>query len=153
MTKPIRPRQAWIVAALLMVGACRGGEKKADTSAEAKQETQASKVIALESGLQYEALASGSGRSPSATDSVTVHYRGTLSDGSEFDSSYGRGEPTTFPVNRVIRGWTEALQLMKEGDKWRLTIPPQLAYGAPGVPGKIPGNATLVFEVELIRVN
>jgi FKBP-type peptidyl-prolyl cis-trans isomerase FkpA len=84
---------------------------------------------------------------------VTVHYAGTLTDGTEFDSSYKRGKPATFPLNRVIPGWTEGLQLMKEGSKFRFTIPPDLGYGARGVPGTIPPNSTLVFEVELISVN
>lgn len=110
-------------------------------------------VITLESGLQYKVLEEGSGKSPQATDTVTVHYRGTLIDGSEFDSSYGRGEPATFPVGGVIAGWTEALQLMKEGAKWQLVIPPSLAYGERGAGPVIGPNATLVFDVELISVN
>jgi FKBP-type peptidyl-prolyl cis-trans isomerase len=110
-------------------------------------------VVTTKSGLQYEVLASGAGKSPTATDRVTVNYRGTLTDGTEFDSSYKRGQPAVFPVNRVIPGWTEALQLMKEGDKWKLTIPPQLAYGERGAGKLIPPNSTLVFEVELIKVN
>jgi FKBP-type peptidyl-prolyl cis-trans isomerase len=143
-----------MAVALLMSSACKTGSEPAGTATEAaKPASPATGTVTLPSGLQYDVLTPGSGRTPGATDSVTVHYRGTLTDGTEFDSSYGRGEPATFPVNRVIRGWTEALQLMKEGDKWRLTIPPQLAYGERGVPGRIPANSTLVFEVELIRVN
>lgn len=111
------------------------------------------KIVTTDSGLMYEVLESGEGASPGETDKVTVHYRGTLEDGTEFDSSHKRGQPAQFPVNRVIRGWTEALQLMKEGDKWRLTIPPDLAYGSRGAGAKIPPNATLIFEVELIKVN
>ena len=88
---------------------------------------------------------------PKVTDSVTVHYRGTLTNGNEFDSSHKRGQPATFQVGKVIRGWTEALQLMKEGSKWELFIPPQLAYGDRGT-GSIPPNSTLIFEVELISV-
>jgi FKBP-type peptidyl-prolyl cis-trans isomerase len=110
-------------------------------------------VVTTASGLQYEVLVNGTGKSPTATDKVTVNYVGTLADGTEFDSSYKRGQPAVFPVNRVIPGWTEALQLMKEGDKWRLTIPPQLAYGERGAGKLIPPNSTLVFEVELIKVN
>jgi FKBP-type peptidyl-prolyl cis-trans isomerase FklB len=109
-------------------------------------------VKSLESGLQYKVIEKGSGATPKATDSVTVHYRGTLTDGTEFDSSYTRNKPATFGVNRVIPGWTEALQLMQEGDKWQLFIPPQLAYGERGAGGKIPPNSALIFEVELISV-
>ena len=108
-------------------------------------------VTSLPSGLQYKILAEGSGKAPKATDSVTVHYRGTLTNGTEFDSSHKRGQPATFQVGKVIRGWTEALQLMKEGSKWQLFIPPQLAYGDRGT-GPIPPNSTLIFEVELISV-
>lgn len=110
-------------------------------------------VITLASGLQYKILKQGTGKSPKATDSVTVNYRGTLIDGTEFDSSYKRGEPATFPVNGVIAGWTEALQLMKEGSKWQLFIPSSLAYGERGAGGTIGPNASLIFEVELISVN
>lgn len=109
-------------------------------------------VVTLDSGLQYKVLASGSGASPNADSKVEVHYRGTLIDGTEFDSSYKRGEPASFPVSGVIAGWTEALQLMKEGDKWQLAIPPQLAYGERGAPPVIPANAALVFDVELLKI-
>ena len=109
-------------------------------------------VKSTESGLQYEVLASGEGASPSATDTVEVHYHGTLIDGSVFDSSVERGAPAKFTVNRVISGWTEALQLMKVGDKWRLHIPADLAYGAQSPSPKIPANSTLVFEVELLNI-
>ncbi|NVJ98805.1 MAG: FKBP-type peptidyl-prolyl cis-trans isomerase [Alphaproteobacteria bacterium] len=109
-------------------------------------------VIVTESGLQYRVIESGEGKSPSAADYVTVHYAGRLIDGSEFDSSYKRGEPATFPAGRLIPGWTEALQLMKEGDKWELAIPADIGYGDSGAGGVIPGNATLVFDVELIEV-
>lgn len=108
-------------------------------------------VTTLESGLQYQVLAAGSGKSPGATDRVTVHYRGTLIDGTQFDSSYDRGEPATFDVNGVIKGWTEALQLMKEGAKWQLTIPAELAYGQTPRP-TIPGNSVLLFDVELLEI-
>ena len=110
-------------------------------------------VQVTESGLQYKVLESGDGASPADTDTVTVHYSGRLIDGTEFDSSYKRGEPAQFPVNGVIAGWTEALQLMKEGDKWELTIPYEIAYGARGSGQSIPPYATLVFDVELIKVN
>jgi FKBP-type peptidyl-prolyl cis-trans isomerase FklB len=144
--------------AALTVAAC----SKSETATAPAEKTEAAaaapaaaggSVVTTQSGLQYEILASGSGKSPSASDSVTVHYRGTLTDGTEFDSSHKRGQPAVFPVNRVIPGWTEALQLMKEGDKWKLTIPPQLAYGERGAGKLIPPNSTLVFEVELIKVN
>lgn len=110
-------------------------------------------VTALPSGLQYKVVSSGSGKSPKESDRVTVHYRGRLIDGTEFDSSYSRGEPTSFGVNQVIPGWTEALQLMKEGDKWELYIPPKLAYGERGAGTRIPPNSALIFEVELISVD
>ncbi len=110
-------------------------------------------VKTTESGLQYKVITEGDGKQPTAEDTVTVHYAGTLTDGTEFDSSYGRGEPTTFPVGGVIPGWTEALQLMKEGSKWELYIPSDLAYGARGAGAKIPPHSTLVFTVELLKVN
>ena len=104
------------------------------------------------SGLQYKVVKEGSGTPPKETDTVVVNYRGTLIDGTEFDSSYKRGEPATFPVNRVIKGWTEALQLMKPGAKYQLFIPSDLAYGPGGTGGDIGPNATLIFEVELMSV-
>lgn len=110
-------------------------------------------VVTTKSGLQYRVLAKGKGTSPKVNSTVDVHYRGTLVDGTEFDSSYSRGEPATFPVGNVIPGWTEALQLMKEGDKWELTIPAELAYADQGAPPVIPPNAALVFEVELLKVH
>ncbi len=105
-------------------------------------------VKTLPSGLQYKVISAGKGKTPKAEDTVTVQYKGTLINGTEFDSSYKRGQAATFPVNGVIKGWTEALQLMKEGDKWMLYIPADLAYGENG-PGPIGPNATLIFEVEL----
>jgi FKBP-type peptidyl-prolyl cis-trans isomerase FkpA len=102
--------------------------------------------------LQYEVLRQGTGPKPQATDEVTVHYRGTTIDGKEFDSSYRRGAPTTFPLNRVIAGWTEGLQLMPEGSKYRLFIPSKLAYGNRGQGPDIGPNATLIFDVELIKI-
>jgi len=108
-------------------------------------------VITTASGLQYLVLAPGSGESPKATDEATVNYRGTLLDGTEFDSSYKRGQPATFPVSRVIPGWTEALQLMKPGAKYQLFVPPQLAYDMRPTPGLPPGSL-LIFEVELLSV-
>ena len=109
-------------------------------------------VTTTKSGLQYKVLKDGTGKSPKASDTVTTHYKGTLVDGSTFDSSYDRNEPATFPVDGVIAGWTEALQLMKEGSKWQLVIPSDLAYGPQGRPPVIPANSTLVFEVELLKV-
>ncbi len=110
-------------------------------------------VITTASGLQYKVLTQGSGKQPTASDRVTVHYTGTLIDGTVFDSSVKRGQPATFSVGGVIRGWTEALQLMKEGDKWMLYIPYELAYGERGSGSQIPPFSTLLFEVELIKVN
>jgi len=110
-------------------------------------------VTTLPSGLQYKVITAGEGKSPQKSDKVTVHYRGTLIDGTEFDSSYSRNKPATFGVGQVIPGWTEALQLMKEGDKWEIYLPSKLAYGERGAGAKIPPNSTLIFEVELISVN
>lgn len=107
-------------------------------------------VVVRESGLQYKVLKEGAGPMPKADSIVSVHYRGTLLDGSEFDSSYERNEPLTLPVGGVIPGWTEALTLMKEGSKWQLYIPAALAYGEAGAPPAIGPNATLLFEVELL---
>jgi FKBP-type peptidyl-prolyl cis-trans isomerase FklB len=109
-------------------------------------------VKALPSGLQYKVLQSGNGASPGPTDMVKAHYKGTLLDGTVFDSSYDRGEPESFPLNRVIKGWTEALQLMKVGDKWELYVPSELAYGEKGMLPAIPPNAVLIFDVELLDV-
>lgn len=110
-------------------------------------------VVQLASGLQYMVVKQGSGPKPTASDTVTVHYTGKLVDGSVFDSSVERNEPATFPVNMVIPGWTEALQLMSVGSKWNLYIPSDLGYGERGAGGVIPPNATLVFEVELLSIN
>lgn len=109
-------------------------------------------VMTTESGLQYEVLEAGEGATPGPEDSVQVHYRGTLIDGTEFDSSYARGEPVTFGVTQVIAGWTEALQLMQVGSKYKLFIPSELGYGAGGAGDRIGPNATLVFEVELLEI-
>jgi FKBP-type peptidyl-prolyl cis-trans isomerase FklB len=110
-------------------------------------------VRTLPSGLQYKVIKVGSGKKPKLTDTVTTHYRGTLIDGTEFDSSYRHGGPASFPVNGVIPGWTEALQLMEEGAKWQLFVPPNLAYGDRGAGrGVIGPNTTLIFEIELISI-
>ncbi len=133
------------------------GQKSADASA--ANETFLAKNAAREgvqttaSGLQYEVLQPGTGAKPGPTSRVTVHYEGKLTDGTVFDSSYKRGQPATFGVNQVISGWTEALQLMEEGAKYRLTIPSELGYGARGAGGSIPPDAVLVFDVELIKVS
>jgi len=113
---------------------------------------QTAAPVTTASGLVYETLKEGSGASPAATDTVRVHYRGTFPDGKEFDSSYKRGEPTEFPLNRVIACWTEGVQRMKVGGKAKLTCPPAIAYGARGAGGVIPPNATLDFEIELLSV-
>ncbi len=110
-------------------------------------------VITTESGLQYEVLTAGEGASPKAEDTVKVHYRGSLISGTDFDSSYSRGEPVSFPLNGVIPGWTEGLQLMKVGEKSRLVLPAELAYGPGGMGEAIGPNETLVFEVELLDIN
>jgi len=122
----------------------------ADFLAENKKK---SGVITLDNGLQYKIIKEGMGKTPKATDSVSVHYRGTLISGKEFDSSYSRGEPTSFPVNRVIPGWTQILQLMKEGAKWQVYIPSDLAYGERGAGGDIGPNSTLIFDIELLKIN
>lgn len=109
-------------------------------------------VVTLPSGLQYEVITSGTGRKPKATDKVKCHYEGTLIDGTVFDSSYRRGEPAVFPLNGVIKGWTEGLQLMSEGAKYRFYIPFALAYGANGAGASIPPYAALIFDVELLEV-
>jgi FKBP-type peptidyl-prolyl cis-trans isomerase FklB len=140
------------------------GEIQARMQVKAKEEEAASKgflsankgkegVVTLPSGLQYKILTAGTGPKPAASDTVVCNYRGTLVNGTEFDSSYKRGEPAEFAVNRVIKGWTEALQLMPVGSKWQLFIPSDLAYGEHGPPNSgIGPNATLIFEVELISI-
>lgn len=110
-------------------------------------------VVTLPSGMQYQVLKEGTGRKPGRQDQVTTHYHGTLIDGTVFDSSVQRGQPATFGVSQVIAGWTEALQLMNEGSKWRLFIPSELAYGSRGAGAKIGPHSTLIFDVELLRIN
>ncbi|GAA4456570.1 MAG: FKBP-type peptidyl-prolyl cis-trans isomerase [Chitinophagaceae bacterium] len=110
-------------------------------------------VVTLPSGLQYEIIKAAEGPKPGATDKVTCHYHGTLIDGTVFDSSVQRGQPASFPLNMVIRGWTEALQLMSLGSKWRLFLPADLAYGDRHVSAAIGPNSTLIFEVELLGIN
>jgi len=131
----------------------KGGE--AITRGEAYLKTNAEKegVSVTDSGLQYSVLTEAEGNKPAATDSVTVHYRGTLLDGTEFDSSYSRGQPATFQLNQVIPGWTEGVQLMSEGSKYQFVIPYQLAYGERGAGANIGPYETLIFEVELVKIN
>ena len=128
-------------------------DAKAAGEAFLSQNAQKEGVKTLPSGLQYEVLTEGAGRHPSLQSSVTTHYHGTLIDGTVFDSSYQRGQPATFPVNGVIAGWTEALQLMGEGAKWRLYIPSNLAYGKRGAGRDIGPDSALIFDVELLKVN
>ncbi len=134
-------------------------QSKAEAAARAEGESflaengKKENVLTTPSGLQYVVEKEGTGAQPTAEDEVTVHYTGKLLDGKVFDSSVNRGEPATFPLNRVIPGWTEGVQLMKEGAKYTFFIPSDLAYGAQGVPGAIPPHSTLIFEVELIKVN
>ncbi len=109
-------------------------------------------VVTLPNGLQYKVIKNGKGPQPKATDKVKVNYRGTLIDGQEFDSSYKRGKPAEFPLNQVIKGWTEALQLMHVGSKWELYLPPDLAYGERGAGSMIGPDATLIFEIELLGI-
>lgn len=132
-------------------------EASASNNAEAgaaylAENAQREGVLVTESGLQYEVLEAGEGASPTTDDTVEVHYRGILIDGTEFDSSYSRGETVSFGVTQVIAGWTEALQLMKEGAKYKLYIPSELAYGAAGAGQMIGPNATLIFDVELVSI-
>merc|ERR1712003_183267 len=118
-----------------------------------EEKAQQPGVTTLPSGLLYKVLKAGNGQHHPTVDSpCDCHYRGTLIDGTEFDSSYKRGKPTTFAPNQVIKGWTEAMQLMHEGDKWELFIPSELAYGSRGAGGAIPGDAALVFQMELIEI-
>ncbi len=130
----------------------KAGEKnKQEGSAFLAENKKKEGVKTLPSGLQYKVLKEGTGRTPKATDTVVTQYKGTLVNGTEFDSSYRRNEPATFPVSGVIKGWTEALQLMKEGSKWQIVVPPELAYGEQGA-GPIGPNSTLIFEIELVSI-
>jgi FKBP-type peptidyl-prolyl cis-trans isomerase FklB len=129
----------------------RGAKIKAESAAFLENNKKNPNVITLSSGLQYEILTKGTGAIPKASDTVEVHYHGTLPDGTVFDSSVVRGTPATFGVTQVIQGWVEALQLMPVGSKWRLFIPSQLAYGSRGA-GSIPPHAALIFDVELLTI-
>ncbi|MEY3107333.1 MAG: hypothetical protein RIT35_1511 [Pseudomonadota bacterium] len=136
-----------------MANAISPEENKAAGVAFLAKNAKKPNVVTTASGLQYEVIKKGTGtKSPAATDTVTVHYKGTTIDGAEFDSSYSRGSPTSFPLNRVISGWTEGVQLMKVGDTYRFYIPSDLAYGEQGAGGSIAPNSTLIFDVELIEI-
>ena len=164
---PSRLTQEEMQAAMQQLQARMGGDEddnetpnpdsvnnnKAEGEAFLAQNAAKAGVTTLPSGLQYEVLTEGSGKKPSLGSSVTTHYHGTLINGTVFDSSYQRGQPATFPVNGVIAGWTEALQLMGEGAKYRLYIPSELAYGKRGAGRDIPGDTALIFDVELLKVN
>ena len=128
-------------------------KNKAEGEAFLAENRKKAGVVTTDSGLQYIVLEEGSGDSPKATDTVSVHYKGSLINGTEFDSSYKRNQPASFPVNGVIPGWTEALQLMKPGAKWKIFIPSDIAYGERGAGQQIGPNATLIFEVELLSIN
>ncbi len=146
---PTMPTLSRIAALTLALACASSWAQNATTTASAKEEG----AVVSSTGLVYRTLKDGSGASPKATDTVKVHYRGTLPDGKEFDSSYKRGEPAEFPLNRVIPCWTEGVQRMKLGGKAKLTCPPHIAYGERGAGGVIPPNATLLFEVELLGIN
>jgi FKBP-type peptidyl-prolyl cis-trans isomerase len=134
-----------------MANATSSEENKAAGAAFLTENAKKENIVTTASGLQYEILTQGEGPSPSATTSVTVHYRGTSLDGKEFDSSYSRNAPATFPLNRVIAGWTEGLQLMNVGAKYRFYIPSELACGERGAGGSIGPSETLIFDVELLK--
>lgn len=151
----IRPEEVNTILneAIASAQAAKHGATKEAGEAFLADNAKRAEVTVLASGLQYEVLASGSGKSPGPRDTVTTHYHGTLVDGTVFDSSVQRGQPASFGVHQVIAGWTEALQLMKVGDKWRLFVPQDLAYGAnPRPGGPIKPFAALIFEVELISI-
>ncbi len=127
-------------------------EKQAEAKAFMEKNAKKEGVVTTDSGLQYEILKEGDGATPTENDKVIANYKGTLIDGTVFDSSYDRGEPATFPVNGVIQGWQEALKMMKEGSKWRIVVPANLAYGPRGAGNLIGPNETLIFEIELIAI-
>ena len=158
--KKIRNRVIAILSAFLigfvmfsMANATTPAENQAASEKFLAENAQNEGIVTTASGLQYLVFTEGTGASPKASDNVTVHYKGTTIDGKEFDSSYSRGAPATFPLNRVIAGWTEGLQLMKEGAKYRFFIPSNSAYGERGAGRDIGPNAALIFDVELIKVN
>ena len=147
---------ALVAAAALYMNANKGADYPVPSTLNQEEimtNTASADTITTASGLQYRIITEGSGtENPAPSSIVTVHYSGKLTDGTEFDSSYKRNQPTSFPVNGVIRGWTEALQLMHVGDKWELTIPSDLAYGRQGAGNAIPPDAILIFEVELLEI-
>ena len=140
------------ITMLALAGTLFAGAAQAQSSAAASAAAKEPGAEVTASGLVFRSLKEGNGGSPQASDTVRVHYKGTLPDGKEFDSSYGRGQPAEFPLNRVIPCWTEGLQKMKTGGKAKLTCPPEIAYGSRGAGSAVPPNATLNFEVELIKV-
>ena len=154
MNKPLQPSICAALAALILTTGCAAQTPNPSERAEKfLMENKAKEgVKTLPSGLQYKVIKDGDGKTPKLTDTVSTHYRGTLLDGSEFDNSYKRNQPAEFPVSGVIKGWTEALQLMKEGAKWTLYVPAKLAYGERGFPPVIGPNETLIFEIELLKV-
>lgn len=152
ITAEMQAYQEKAVAAQQASQAEAGAANLAASSAFLAENAAKDGVVVTETGLQYEVLVAGEGATPTAADTVEVHYRGTLTDGTEFDSSYSRGQTASFGVTQVIPGWVEALQLMPVGSKWKLVIPSELAYGAGGAGATIGPNATLVFEVELVSI-
>jgi len=134
------------------LAAAQSAGAKAEGEAFLAENAKRKEVKITDSGLQYEVIRKGTGATPAANDTVSTHYKGTFINGEEFDSSYSRNSPAEFPVNRVIAGWTEALQLMKTGAKWKLYIPYNLAYGEAGSPPRIPGGSALVFDIELLEI-
>lgn len=154
-TPVVSPEEAQKLINDYLEGLQKKAAEAATTEAKAFLDENATKegVKVTASGLQYKVLKEGEGEQPGAEDEVTVHYTGKLLNGTVFDSSVNRGEPATFPLNRVIPGWTEGVQLMKEGAKYEFFIPSDLAYGPQGIPNVIPPHSTLIFEVELIKVN
>lgn len=141
-----------LIQALRQLSQARAGAVIDQSKKFLEENKKAEGIVVLPSGLQYKVLKSGEGATPTANDTVRTHYEGKLVDGTVFDSSYERNEPAEFPVTGVIAGWTEALQLMKVGDKWQLFIPSNLAYGEAGAGGVIPPHATLIFDIELLDV-
>src|SRR3954447_23361079 len=145
-------RLALVFLSIVMIACFSATESKSDSSGYLEKAAKEPGAIKTESGLVYRELRPGTGPSPKATDTVKVHYRGTLVDGTEFDSSYKRNEPAEFPLNQVIPCWTEGVQKMKVGGKSQLVCPASIAYGDRGRPPVIPGGATLIFEIELLGI-